>query len=85
MSSLYQDVKSIEFYRYNTTFCEAKLTYAAKWRKKYIGLFKESYYSPKPGETKHCKSFVLYTIPAAKNLLQVLGKLIDAAYNFTGV
>ena len=85
MSSLYRDVKSIEFYRYNSTFCEAILKYAPGWNTKYIGLYKESDYTSAPGEKKHSRSYVLYTIPAAKKLLEVLGQLINDADNFTGV
>jgi hypothetical protein len=85
MSSPYIDVKTIEFYRYQSTFCEAKISYAPEWKKKYIALSKESDYTDKTGEPKHSKSYVLYTLPAAKNLLHVLGRLIEDAERLSGV
>lgn len=85
MSSSYVDVKGIEFYRFENTSCQAKITYAPKWNKKYITLVKESNYIAETGEQKHNVSYVLYTLPAAKNLLHVLGRLIEDAERFSGV
>ena len=85
MSSSFIDVKGIEFFRFQNTSCQAKISYAPKWNKKYITLIKESDYTASTGEQKHSVSYVLYTIPAAKNLLQVLGQLIAEAECYSGV
>ena len=85
MSSSYVDLKSLEFYRFDNTSCQGKITYAQKWNKKYITLVKESNYTTSTGKPKHNVSYVLYTLPAAKNLHSVLGQLIVDAECFSGV
>lgn len=85
MSSSYVDIKGIEYYRFQNTSFHAKVTYAPKWNKKYITLVKESAYTSSTGEPKLNVSYVLLTLPAAKNLLNVLGQLIVDAECLPGV
>jgi ribosomal protein L22 len=85
MAPIFSDLKSIEFYNYKNVKCEAKVVHSALFKKNYIGLYKYSTYTTAEGLHKESNSYVLYAIPAAKELLSVLSSVIADAEQLTGV
>ena len=75
-SSAYTELKSVEFYKYNTTTCRASVTKSIKFKTVYIGISKDSNYTDDQNKPQHTWNNVLLPYCAAKRLYSVLGGII---------
>ena len=75
-SSAYTELKSVEFYKYNTTTCRASVTKSIKFKTVYIGISKDSNYTDEQNKHHHTWNNVLLPYCAAKRLYSVLGGII---------
>ena len=64
----FSPIRGIFFYRYMNTSCKVDLIYCKKYNKVYVCLCKTSKFN-KDGEDQEKTNFVLFTIPAFKELL----------------
>jgi hypothetical protein len=85
MAPSFSELKSVLFYNYKNVVCEAKVVKSNDYNKNYVGLYKQSTYTTDEGLQKESKNYVLYTIPAAKQLLLILSDLIEDAEKLSGV
>jgi hypothetical protein len=85
MAPSFSELKTVLFYQYQSVRCEAKVIKSNDYQKNYIGFYKQSTYTTAEGLQKESKNYVLYTIPAAKELLAILSDLIEDAEKLTGV
>jgi hypothetical protein len=85
MAPSFSELKSVLFYTYQSVRCEAKVLKSSDYNKNYIGFYKQSTYTTDEGLQKESRNYVLYTIPAAKQLLAILSDLIEDAQKLSGV
>ena len=84
MELQFKPVHGVVFYHFGNTACGLEIVNCEKLKKVYLRFSKGSKFI-KNGEQQSKTNFVLYTIPAAEELLKVLGGIISSAKNYKGV
>lgn len=84
MELQFKPVHGVVFYNFGNTACGLEIVNCEKLKKVYLRFSKGSKFI-KNGEQQSKTNFVLYTIPAAEELLKVLGGIISSAKNYKGV
>ena len=77
-------IGGVIFYAFGNTGCGVEIVNCQKLKKVYLRFEKTSKFT-KDGKDQTKTNFVLYTIPAAEELLKVLGGIINRAKNYKGV